>query len=165
MFKDLSLDNSVTYAKLVSQKISEKNMNPAQVSLLKETFSGLQEDRSQTEKKLAHGPTTVKPLEKAKGMLRQLHIQKRLLSYNPYSVPKREDAGEVDWSKMGRGGRRAGKERKEPEYNHLANHEAYCAKLRCLAIVYFNMELVLVKLQREYNKISLEEQDKLKIFT
>jgi hypothetical protein len=31
--------------------------------------------------------------------------------------------------------------------------------------VYFNMELVLVKLQREYNKISLEYQDKLRIFT
>jgi hypothetical protein len=35
VFKDLSLDNSITYAKLVSQKISEKNFNPAQVSLLK----------------------------------------------------------------------------------------------------------------------------------
>jgi hypothetical protein len=31
--------------------------------------------------------------------------------------------------------------------------------------MYFNMELVLVKLLREYNKISLEQQDKLKIST
>lgn len=90
VFKDLSLDHSVTYAKLVSQKISEKNMNPAQVTLLKDTFSSFQEERTLTEKKMPHGPTAVKPLEKAKGMLRQLQQQKRVLSYNPYSIPKRE---------------------------------------------------------------------------
>lgn len=107
----------------------------------------------------------MKPLDKAKSILKQLHLQKRVLSYNPYSVPKRDDFSEFDPSKAGKAGRRATKERKEPEYNHLANHEAYNPKLRCLAIVYFNMELVLIKLQREYNKISLEYQDKLKIFT
>lgn len=91
VFKDLSLDHSVAYAKLVSQKLSEKNMNPAQISQLRDTFAGLQEERNQAEKKLPHGPSMVKPLEKAKTILRQLHQQKRVLSYNPYSVPKRDD--------------------------------------------------------------------------
>lgn len=137
VFKDLSLDNSVTYAKLVSQKISEKNFNPAQISTLKEAFTGLQEDRSLTEKKIAHAPSTIKPLDKAKGLLKELHAQKRVLSYNPYSMPKRDDFNEVELPKAK--GKRPTKERKEPEYSHLANHEAYNPKLRCLAIVYFNM--------------------------
>jgi hypothetical protein len=114
VFKDLSLDNSLTYAKLVSQKLSEKNMNPAQINVLRDTFSGLQEDRNLTDKKLPHGPSTVKPLDKAKTILRQLHLQKRVLSYNPYSAPKRDDFVELESSKTGKAVRRATKERKEP---------------------------------------------------
>jgi hypothetical protein len=72
----------------------------------------LQEDRNQTEKKLPHGPTTIKPLDKAKGILRQLHLQKRVLSYNPYSVPRRDDFIDFDSSKVGKTGKRVTKERK-----------------------------------------------------
>ncbi len=54
----------------------------------------------------------MKPLEKAKTILRQLHYQKRVLSYNPYAAPKRDDFSELDTSKLGKQGRRVGKDRK-----------------------------------------------------
>jgi hypothetical protein len=34
-----------------------------------------------------------------------------------------------------------------------------------MAIIYFNMDLVLLKISREYNKTNLEEQDRIKIVT
>jgi len=34
-----------------------------------------------------------------------------------------------------------------------------------MCIIYFNLELALVKIVKEYNKITLEEQDKIKLLT
>ena len=100
VFKDLSIEDSVAYAKVVSQKISEKNMNPSQVSMIKESFSGLQEARTLTEKKLARGPVNLRTVEKAKTYLSKFHEHKKLLSYNPYTTPKNYDNCEGEFPRM-----------------------------------------------------------------
>ena len=47
------------------------------------------------------------------------------------------------------------KERKTREYTHESNKEVFSEELRCLAIIYFNMEVSLVKIVREFSKVSL----------
>ena len=74
VFKDLSIEDSVAYAKVVSQKISEKNMNPSQMSL--------------------------RTVEKAKTYLSKFHEHKKLLSYNPYTTPKNYDNCEGEFPRM-----------------------------------------------------------------
>lgn len=65
------------------------------------------------DKKIAAGSFGLKPVEKAHGLLKDLHRQKRILSYNPYASFKSNEQTDVELKF-----RKITKERKTREYTH-----------------------------------------------
>jgi hypothetical protein len=60
------------------------------VAQLRDAYSGLLEERNTVERRPNPAATAAKPLEKAKGLLKELHRQKRALSYNPYAAMRNQ---------------------------------------------------------------------------
>ena len=141
VFKELNLENSLAYARLASQKIREKKVSGPEVTQLKETYSALQEeDRDRAKRIIVGKVSNVRPLEQARHLLGGLKKQKRVLSYNPYKKPRMQEGTDFVVAKGV-----TTRERKEACYTHRANQVGYSARLRCLAVMHFNMELSLVK--------------------
>ena len=46
-----------------------------------------------------------------------------------------------------------------------SNQQIFCPELSCIGIVYYNLEICLIKVAKEYNKIILGEEDKMKMLT
>lgn len=85
IWKDLNLEHSISYAKAVAPRISEKNINQTQIAQIKDVYTGVAEEKNE-EKKTITGSFGIKPLDKAFTLLKDLHRQKRALSYNPYAA-------------------------------------------------------------------------------
>lgn len=84
------------------------------------------------------------------------------MSYNPYKTLRSNKTTSV-FEIGAPPSKKVGFERKEKDYFMEACAVKFNKDLNCFAVIYYNLEVSLIRVMREYNKIILNEQDILKI--